>query len=326
MIGVLVFMVMLLVPAGVGAQSEEEKQDTCSATCEAEFEACTSKTGSLFSRTQEQIDVANECYVKCSRDEGDAIEACEKQKYSCWQEILDRKNPNGTWQCMYAGGIEYIRPACKSEGEISCDGPREVCIKKAGGAEKDCSNRCSALESEQATKASLVLCREQKTACLMKTEACRVGALVEKVPSESDLKINEKAKKMNEELKLLFGDWPSVDTKANSNVPEITGDTPYLFDDPLSTKDNRYFSFTANTKNHIIEYRGGNMITLEFPDGTTFVPESGDFIRVPVGTKIKTEMGSYQGNSQYDNIGKFGMSSLGITNVAGKFSNIGGGS
>lgn len=327
MIGVLVFIVILLIPAGARGQSEENKQGACVATCEAEFEVCTSKTGSLFSRTQEQIDVANECYVKCSRDEGDAIEACEKQKYSCWQEILDRKNPNGTWQCMYAGGIEYIRPACKAEGEISCDGPREVCIKKAGGAEKDCSKRCSALESEQVAKSSLELCREQKAACLMKDKSCQVEALVEKAPSESDLRINENAKRMNEELKSLFGDWPLVDTEAKLKVPEITGDIPYLFDNPLSTKDNRYFSFTANTKNHIIEYRGGNKITLEFPDGTTFVPESGDFIRVPVGTKIKTEMGLYQGSSQYDSVGKFGMSSLGITNLAGGSSvTLGGGS
>jgi hypothetical protein len=158
-------------------------------------------------------------------------------------------------------------------------------------------------------------------------EEKEVEALVEKAPTESDLKISENAKRLDEELKALFGDLPVGDKEIKPKVPELTGNTPYLFDNPLSTKDNRYFSFTANTKNHIIEYRGGNKVTLEFPDGTTFVPESGDFIRVPVGTKIKTEMGFYQGSSQYDNIGKFGMSSLGITNVAGGSSvTLGGGS
>ena len=152
-------------------------------------------------------------------------------------------------------------------------------------------------------------------------------ALVEEVPAESDLAISENAKRLNDELKALFGETELGDLPSRPKVPEITGNTPYLFDNPLSTKDNRYFSFTANAKNHIIEYRGGNNITLEFPDGTTFVPESGDFVRVPVGTKIKTGMGLYQGNSQYDNVGKFGMSSLGITNVAGGSSiTLGGGS
>ena len=202
-----------------------------------------------------------------------------------------------------------------------------MCIENGGKAERDCSDRCSALESGQTAKASSELCREQKTACLVNNEACRVEALVEETPSESDLKISEDAKRMNEELKSLFGDWPLAGVETKSKVPEITGDIPYLFDNPLSTKDNRYFSFTADAKNHIIEYQGGNKITLEFPDGTTFVPESGDFIRVPVGTKIKTEMGLYQGVSPYDNIGKFGMSSLGITNVAGGSSiTLGGGS
>ena len=63
---------------------------------------------------------------------------------------------------MYAGGIEYIRPACKAEGEAKCDGPREVCIENGGKAERDCSDRCSALESGQTAKASSELCREQK--------------------------------------------------------------------------------------------------------------------------------------------------------------------
>ena len=158
-------------------------------------------------------------------------------------------------------------------------------------------------------------------------EEKEVEALVDKAPAESDLAISENAKRLNDELKALFGDLPVGDKEIKPKVPELTGNTPYLFDNPLSTKDNRYFSFTANAKNHIIEYRGGNKITLEFPDGTTFVPEPGDFIRVPVGTKVKTEMGLYQGVSQYDNIGKFGMSSLGITNVAGGSSiTLGGGS
>src|SRR3989344_5314847 len=152
-------------------------------------------------------------------------------------------------------------------------------------------------------------------------------ALVEEVPAESDLAISKNAKRLNDELKALFGETKLGDLPSRPKVPEITGNTPYLFDKPLSTKEHRYFSFTANAKNHIIEYRGGNNITLEFPDGTTFVPESGDFVRVPVGTKIKTGMGLYQGNSQYDNVGKFGMSSLGITNVAGGSSiTLGGGS
>lgn len=144
-----------------------------------------------------------------------------------------------------------------------------------------------------------------------------VQALIDRPPSKADLKINENAKKLNDQLKMLFGDTQIDGIPTRLKVPEITGDTPYFFDNPLSTKDNRYFSFTANVKNHIIEYQGGNKITLEFPDGTSFVPESGDFIRVPVGTKVRTEMGLYQGDSQYDSIGKFGMSSLGITNVAG---------
>lgn len=327
MMGMLVFMVMMLFPFGVSAQTEEINRNSCSAACEAEFEECANRPGSIFSRTQAQIDSAEACYVGCSREEGDALDACQKRKYSCWQEILDRKNPDGTWQCMYSGGIEYIRPACKAEGEASCDGPREACMEKGGKAEKDCSDRCSALESEQTAIASRELCREQKSTCLVKNKACQVEALVEKTPSESDLAINENAKRMNEELKSLFGDWPLSGMEAKTKVPEITGNTPYLFDNPLSTKDNRYFSFTADAKNHIIEYRGGNKITLEFPDGTAFVPETGDFVRVPVGTKIKTDMGSYSGNSQYDNIGKFGMSSLGITNVAGGSSiTLGGGS
>ncbi len=158
-------------------------------------------------------------------------------------------------------------------------------------------------------------------------EEMEVEALVGEVPSESDLAISENAKKLNDELKALFGDLPVGDKEIKPKVPELTGNTPYFFDNPLLTKDNRYFSFTANAKNHIIEYRGGNKITMEFPDGTTFVPESGDFVRVPVGTKVKTEMGLYQGDSQYDNVGKFGMSNLGITNVAGGSSiTLGGGS
>ena len=158
-------------------------------------------------------------------------------------------------------------------------------------------------------------------------EEKEVEALVDKAPAESDLAISENAKRLNDELKALFGDLPVGDKEIKPKVPELTGNTPYLFDNPLSTKDNRYFSFTADAKNHIIEYRGGNKITLEFPNGTIFVPESGDFVRVPVGTKVKTEMGLYQGNSPYDNIGKFGMSSLGITNVAGGSSiTLGGGS
>ena len=158
-------------------------------------------------------------------------------------------------------------------------------------------------------------------------EEKEVEALVEKAPAESDLAISENARRLNDELKALFGDLPVDDKEIKPKAPELTGNTPYLFDNPLSTKDNRYFSFTADARNHIIEYRGGNKITLEFPNGTIFVPESGDFIRVPVGTKVKTEMGLYQGNSPYDNIGKFGMSSLGITNVAGGSSiTLGGGS
>lgn len=326
-IAVLVFFVVLWVPFGAKAQAEEKNQDSCSAACDAEFEICINKPGSLFSRTRAQIDSAEACYIGCSRDEGDALDACQKRKYSCWQEILDRKNPDGTWQCMYAGSIEYIRPACKTEGEAKCDGPREVCIENGGKAEKDCSDRCSALESEQTSKASPEFCREQKTACLVKNEACQVEALVEKAPAESDLSISENAKRLDEELRALFGEMEFGNLPPQPKVPEITGDTPYLFDNPLSTKDNRYFSFTADAKNHIIEFRGGNKVTLEFPDGTTFVPEAGDFVRVPVGTRVKTEMGLYQGVSPYDNIGKFGTSSLGITNVAGGSSiTLGGGS
>ena len=54
-------------------------------------------------------------------------------------------------------------------------------------------------------------------------EACRVEALVEETPSESDLKISEDAKRMNEELKSLFGDWPLAGVETKSKVPEMPG-------------------------------------------------------------------------------------------------------
>lgn len=149
--------------------------------------------------------------------------------------------------------------------------------------------------------------------------------LVDEIPSEADLKAREGAMRLNEELKLLFPEFDPSSLPEPRKAPEITGLTPYLFDDPLNVNPNRYFSFTADKQNHLIEYQGGNRITLELPDGTIFKPDYGDFVRVPVGTKIKTEI-MYRGGSEY-NFDRWGSTSVWISNVyRGSFVGLGGGS
>lgn len=99
-------------------------------------------------------------------------------------------------------------------------------------------------------------------------------------------------------------------------APEITGEQfPYRFKDSKTGEERKYYSFTAEAGNHIVEFQSGAGITLEMPSGQIFKPQKGDYVRVPLGTRISTESFYFAGR-EYD-ASDYTKSTIGVTNLAG---------
>lgn len=146
-----------------------ETVDPCAEPCDADYEKCINEPSDSFTRSKEQNDLVNACYDNCMDEQGDTLDVCMKQKQDCWREILDRKNADGTWRCLYNFGT---RPFCEEEGKIKCDVSSEKCAEQADLVGESCYDKCDAFAN--GIKAHTPeFCSEKRAACFARVEMCR---------------------------------------------------------------------------------------------------------------------------------------------------------
>ncbi|MBI2035931.1 MAG: hypothetical protein HYT12_04630 [Candidatus Liptonbacteria bacterium] len=138
----------------------------CFNRCETDFNACEAdqlaESKRLDAEFRTRYDAASECSLVCLDAWGDTNDACSEAKGACWREILERKNPDGTWACR---NIVGTFKACESEGETNCDAVEKACYVNAEQTYNACLDACGYPDRNAYLIADQYTCYERRSAC-----------------------------------------------------------------------------------------------------------------------------------------------------------------
>jgi hypothetical protein len=206
----------------------------------------------------------------CFKVYSKSLQQCSLEQNACGFNCIDESNDQDVYKSCSAG-CKAARDACSSTAESAYNTCRSVSIEENN-------------ENENNEEINY--------------EAGFVQSFLENPPVEEDLSVDEETQVLNEEIKSMFGvfDLSKIDTSIIvDGAEEVAPGVMFSqFRDPQTDVARNFYELTTNINSFITKVSGvdlGGNISFTTPDGVSFSPKSGDFIRIPEGTTIKTEVG-----------------------------------
>lgn len=293
-----IFFFLMLFPTVIFAQDDKG----CSDTWRSERYAC----GEAYSQ----------CYEQCGAAPGIAPESCYKACDNTSKACEAKANANFE-ACKNAS--KQTSTDCWSTHMVR---QYSVCTK----AHTECLSPCSVLKTTPERKVCFEDCGKAKDLCTDKAvadyKACvaaqlapspaddfgvSVGdgmlflddyseALVEDSPKEEDLSVEDKAAEINKWINDVLGPIDESNIPVEPPNPQETMTKPTIVREPGTDIKRNYYRFSFNTNDPLMYIDAGiDRISLTTPNGITFEPQHGDYLRVPFGTKV-TVKHSWQDN------------------------------